>query len=89
MDLYQEKRLDWNERSHNGDGEANDEGADPKELEEKVAELCNQLKTTHDTIRAKYWDYILLKFQLKLAQNETDHAPNSDQNSNEEWTKTK
>lgn len=83
VDLYQEKRLNWNEQNNDSeDDDDTEDGDDPKELEEKVAELCNQLQTTHDTIRAKYWEYILLKFQLKLAQNKMDHESNSDPNSN-------
>lgn len=81
VDLYQEKRLDWNEQ--NADGDDNEDGNTPKELEEKVTELCNQLQSTHDTIRAKYWEYILLKFQLKLAQNnKMDHESNPEPNAN-------
>lgn len=73
VDLYSEKCLDWNEGNNEDD---------PKELEEKVNELCNQLKSTHDTIRAKYWDYILNKFKIKLARNQTDQElnPNLEQN---------
>lgn len=82
VDLYQEKRLNWNEQNNDGGDDDNVDVANPKELEEKVSVLCNQLKTTHDTIRAKYWEYILLKFQLKLAQNKMDHESNSDPNSN-------
>lgn len=81
VDLYQEKRLNWDEQHTDGDN--NEDGSNPKELEEKVAELCNQLISTHDTIRAKYWEYILLKFQLKLAQkNKMDHESNSEPNPN-------
>lgn len=72
IDLYQERRFDWTEDNVDDD---------PKQLEEKVADLCNQLISTHDTIRAKYWEYILNKFRLKLAQNEADQ--NSNLNSNE------
>lgn len=79
VDLYQEKRLNWDEQHTDGDN--NEAGSNPKELEEKVAELCNQLISTHDTIRAKYWEYILLKFQLKLAQNnKMDHELNAEPN---------
>lgn len=52
IDLYQERRLSSD----------NDED----ELEEKVSELCKQMITTHDTIRAKYWEYILNKFKIAL-----------------------
>lgn len=68
VDLYQEKRLDWDE----GNNEV-----DPKELEQKVSELCDQLKSTHDTIRAKYWEYILNKFKIKLSNKETNQERNS------------
>lgn len=73
VDLYQEKRLDWDE-SNNED--------DPKQLEEKVNELCNQLISTHDTIRAKYWEYILNKFKIKLSRSGTTDQE-SDKNSNQ------
>lgn len=73
VDLYQEQRLDWNENNNDDD---------PKELEDKVTELCNQLKSTHDTIRSKYWEFILNKFRLKLEQNETDHGSNANSNDN-------
>lgn len=56
IDMYQERRLDL--MDNNGD-EAN-------ELEQKVSELCNQMISTHDTIRAKYWEYILNKFKIAL-----------------------
>lgn len=83
VDLYQEKRLNWNEQSTDGDGDDNEDSINPKELEEKVTELCNQLISTHDTIRAKYWEYILLKFQLKLAQiNKMDQESNPEPSSN-------
>lgn len=82
VDLYQEKRLNWNDEHTDGD-DNEDNGYNPKELEEKVAELCNQLMSTHDTIRAKYWEYILLKFQIKLAQiNKMDHESSSEPHSN-------
>ncbi|XP_055300959.1 protein farnesyltransferase/geranylgeranyltransferase type-1 subunit alpha [Sitodiplosis mosellana] len=72
VDLYQEKRLDWDE-SNNED--------DPKQLEEKVNELCNQLISTHDTIRAKYWEYILNKFKIKLSRSGTTYQEsNTDSN---------
>lgn len=83
VDLYQEKRLNWNEQSTDGDGDDNEDSINPKELEEKVTELCNELISTHDTIRAKYWEYILLKFQLKLAQiNKMDQESNPEPSSN-------
>lgn len=87
VDLYQEQRLNWNEQSADGD-ESGEDGYNPKELEEKVTDLCNQLISTHDTIRAKYWEYILLKFQLKLAQkNKMDHesTPESSSNAADWW----
>lgn len=75
VDMYQEKRLDWDESN-------NEE--DPKQLEEKVNELCNQLISTHDTIRAKYWEYILNKFKIKLSRSgNTDQESNTNSNSNQ------
>lgn len=71
VDLYQEKRLDW-------DGSDNE--VDPKELEVKVNELCNQLISTHDTIRAKYWEFILNKFKIRLSNKEKDQESNSNSN---------
>lgn len=71
VDLYQEKRLDW-------DGSDNE--VDPKELEAKVNELCNQLISTHDTIRAKYWEFILNKFKIRLSNKEKDQESNSNSN---------
>lgn len=73
VDLYQEKRLNWNENNNEDD---------PSQLEGQVTELCNQLISTHDTIRAKYWEYILNKFKLKLSQNEMDQEPSSNSNQN-------
>lgn len=73
VDLYQERRFDWTEDN------AED---DPKLLEEQVTDLCNQLISTHDTIRAKYWEYILNKFRLKLPRNEADQQSNSTSNEN-------
>lgn len=78
VDLYSEKRLEWNE--------AIDEDDDPKQLEEKVNEICTQLISTHDTIRAKYWEYILNKFKIKLSRNETDQEINPNSNQDEWWT---
>lgn len=69
VDLYQERRYDWNEENTE---------IDPKQMEDNVKELCDQLKTTHDTIRAKYWEFILNKFQLKLSRN---HEANQQSNS--------
>lgn len=54
LDMYQEKCLRDNE----------DENV--AELEVKVNEICNGMITAHDTIRAKYWQYILNKFKLNM-----------------------
>ncbi|XP_031634077.1 protein farnesyltransferase/geranylgeranyltransferase type-1 subunit alpha [Contarinia nasturtii] len=70
VDLYQEKRLDWDESTSEDD---------PKQLEDRVNELCNQLISTHDTIRAKYWEYILNKFKIKLSRSGTDPESNTNQ----------
>lgn len=60
IDVYQEKRFS------SGD----DQGSDDFDLlEKRVTELCNHLIATHDVIRAKYWDYILQKFQLNVVKN--------------------
>lgn len=71
VDLYSEKRFDWDE-SNNED--------DPKQLEERIYELCNQLMSTHDTIRAKYWEYILNKFKIKLARSGSDQESKTNSN---------
>lgn len=63
VDLYQEKRLAFNDA-------VND--VDSKDLEEKVIELCNQLISTHDIIRAKYWQFILNRFKINLSPKEAD-----------------
>lgn len=70
LDLYQEKCLRG--------------GADENvaELELKVNEICNGMITTHDTIRAKYWQYVLNKFKLdmdsaKQKANETSASGSS------------
>lgn len=40
------------------------------ELGTKVNEICNGMITTHDTIRAKYWQYVLNKFKLDMENME-------------------
>lgn len=60
IDIYQEKHLS------SGD----DQGTEVLDsLEKRVIEMCNQLITTHDVIRAKYWDYILQKFKLNVVKS--------------------
>lgn len=54
LDMYQEKCL-------RGSPEDN-----IVELELKVNEICNGMITSHDTIRAKYWQYVLNKFKLDM-----------------------
>lgn len=54
LDMYQEKCL----RGSDDDNVA--------ELQQKVNEICNGMITTHDTIRAKYWQYVLDKFALDI-----------------------
>lgn len=54
LDMYQEKCL----RDSQDDNVA--------ELVQKVNEICNGMITTHDTIRAKYWQYVLNKFKLDM-----------------------
>lgn len=70
VDMYQEKRLEFDDTNNEDD---------PKLLEEKVYDLCNQLISTHDTIRAKYWEYILNKFKIKLSRNVSDNEANANQ----------
>lgn len=54
VDMYQERCLD---------GTAPDEA---QELQRKINEICNGMITTHDTIRSKYWQYVLNKFNKDL-----------------------
>lgn len=54
IDMYQEKCLR---------ATADDDIAD---FELKANEICNGMITTHDTIRAKYWQYTLNKFKLDM-----------------------
>lgn len=54
LDMYQEKCL----RGSDDENVA--------ELERKVNEICNEMITKHDAIRAKYWQYVLNKFQLDM-----------------------
>lgn len=56
IDLYQEKCL----REPYTDEENIDS------LVNKVTELCNSMVVSHDTIRAKYWQYIHNKFKIDL-----------------------
>lgn len=63
IDLYEEKRFDYEtEQSEYGS------------LEEKVKDLCQQLITTNDVIRAKYWEYILNKFQINVNENRENNS---------------
>lgn len=68
IDLYQENCL-------NSQGDYND--GQSKELEQKIYELCNELITTHDTIRARYWEFILNKFKIKLQAKKEQTNSNS------------
>lgn len=54
LDLYQERCI----RGNTEDNVA--------ELDVKINEICNGMITTHDTIRAKYWQYVLNKFKLDM-----------------------
>lgn len=58
LDMYQEKCLRVGEDENVAD------------LESKVNEICNGMITTHDTIRAKYWQYVLNKFKLDMENME-------------------
>lgn len=69
IDLYQEKclRVPPNEED------------DVSVLEQEVIDLCNSMVTTHDTIRAKYWQFMLNKFKLNLERRQ-QNASHSDRN---------
>lgn len=56
--MYQEKCLRVGEDENVAD------------LESEVNEICNGMITTHDTIRAKYWQYVLNKFKLDMENME-------------------
>lgn len=73
VDLYQEKRFNW---------DASNEEDNPQQLEDRVNELCVQLISTHDTIRAKYWEYILNKFKIKLSRSGMEPESNTNSNQN-------
>lgn len=54
IDMYQEKCLN----------ESTDDDID--DLQKKINDICNGMITTHDTIRSKYWQYVLNKFNKDM-----------------------
>jgi len=57
IDMYEEKCL-----RNNGED-------DVDLLASKISELCDSMKTTHDTIRARYWEYVNEKFKLAFERS--------------------
>jgi protein farnesyltransferase/geranylgeranyltransferase type-1 subunit alpha len=75
VDLYIETYM---ESVVDEDGAATENGdGDQEQLSEKVFQLCNDLATQFDTIRAKYWNYVANTFRDETKERTFADAVNN------------